>query len=135
MGIINFLLKNRITVFMAIVLIAFAGQWTYVYILKTQKATLTAEKTAVSVLLAQSQANLQQLENDITYQNGMIAKFKIEADERVKRNAADVKRARDTAATYREKAEALLARKLPANTPSCDAARALILEEMKDANN
>lgn len=133
--IISFLLKNRLTIFIAVLLAAFAGQWTYVYVLKTQRATLTAEKITLNTLLAQSQANLQQLHNDIAYQNDMIAKFKAEADARVKRNAADVKKAKDEAATYKAKADALLARRLPVNVPVCDAARDLILEEINNARN
>ena len=118
---------------MAILALALAGQSFRISLLKSSNKTLEAEKAAVQTLLETSQANLKQLQGEIKVQNDAIEKLKKEGDERVAKNAEEVKKAQAVAETYKKKAEDLMNRKAPQNLNKCDAANALINEEIRNA--
>jgi len=132
--ILEFLLKNKaliVIAIMAIILVAMNG---YVIVLKSQKEALVAEKLALDIMLDESQANVVQLKDDIIFQNTAIEKLKKDADQWVKNHAKDVKKAQDAADTYKKQAADLLNLKAPQNLNKCDAAAALIRQELKDAH-
>jgi peptidoglycan hydrolase CwlO-like protein len=131
---LSFLLNNKSLIAIALLLAAIAGEYTYIVILKSEKATLVAEKAQLKTMLDESQANLKQLQNDIQAQNDAIDKLKKDGDARVAKGAAEVKKAQDTAAEYKKRADELLGRKPPQNVPKCDAANALINEELQHAH-
>lgn len=133
MFILEFLLKNKALVAMAILALALAGQSFRISLLKSSNKALEAEKAAVQTLLETSQANLKQLQGEIKVQNDAIEKLKKEGDERVAKNAEEVKKAQAVAETYKKKAEDLMNRKAPQNLNKCDAANALINEEIRNA--
>jgi hypothetical protein len=115
-------------------LLALSGSGVYITLLKSQKATLVAEKATLKTLLDESQANLIQLQTDIQVQNAAIAVLKHDGDARVAKGAADVKKAQETAKTYKQLADDLLTRQPLQNVPKCDSANSLINEEIKNAH-
>lgn len=131
---LTFLLNNKSLIVIALLLATIAGEYTYITILKSEKDTLVAEKAQLKTLLDESQANLKQLQNDIQVQNDAIDKLKKEGDARVAKGAAEVKKAQDTAAEYKRRADELLGRKPPQNMSKCDAANTLINEELQNAH-
>ena len=133
MGIVAFLLKNKSLVVIGIVLAMFAGSGVYIKILKSEKATLTAEKATLATELQVSQTSVKDLQQSIIKQNESIDKLKADADIRAAKNDAEVKKAKVLADNYKKQAEDLLNRKPPQGMPKCDAASALILEELKNA--
>ena len=120
-------------IFTIILIVVIAGLGFYAYNLGSAKALLVAQKAAIAITLTESQANLKQLRNDINFQNDQIEKFKADAVLREASYAADIAKAKTTADKYKKQAEELLNRPKPQNTTNCDAANALILEELKNA--
>lgn len=131
---LSFLLNNKMLILVIVLLAVIGGEYTYINVLKSEKATLVAEKATITTMLTESQANIKQLQNDIQAQNTAIDILKAEADARVAKHAAEVKTAQDTAATYKKKADDLLNSKAPANMTKCDAANVLINGEIKNAH-
>ncbi len=131
---LTFLLNNKNLVIGLILVTALAGGYGYIRILKSENATVVAEKAMLTIQLTESQANLTQLQNDITAQNTAIDVLKQNGDARVAKGAADVKKAQDEAKTYKQLADDLLNRKPPQNVPKCDAANLLINEEIKNVH-
>ena len=131
---LTLLLKNWQLVVIGLLLAVLAGTGVYITLLKSQKDTLKAEKSTLTTLLTESQANLVQLKNDIQAQNTAITALKTEADARVAKHAAEVKMAQTTANTYKQKADALLKLKAPPNVPTCTSANDLINLEINNAH-
>jgi Tfp pilus assembly major pilin PilA len=131
---LSFLLNNKSLIAIALLLAAIAGEYVYITVLKAEKATLVAEKAQIKTMLDESQANLKQLQNDIQAQNDAIDKLKKDGDARVAKGAVEVKKAQDTAAEYKRRADELLGRKPPQNVQKCDAANLLINEEIQNAH-
>ena len=131
---LTFLLNNKNLVIGLILVAVLSGLYGYIRILKSEKATLVAEKEQISTLLEESQANIKQLQNDIQAQNTAIDTLKAAADARVAAGAAKVKEAQNTAASYKKKADDLLNSKAPADMTKCDAANVLINGEIKNAH-
>ena len=113
-------------------MLALSGSGVYINLLKSQKATLVAEKATLKTLLDESQANLVQLKNDIDFQNKAIDKLKSDADARLKKGEAAVKQAKETADVYKKQAGDILTRRPPDGIPKCDAATQLIIGELKN---
>ncbi len=132
-AIVAFLFNHKSLVIIAIMALALAGTGIQIKFLKNQKAELVAEKEQLKTLLAVSQANVKQLQSDIQSQNEKVEKFKKDADERQAANQVLVKKASDQAAIIKKKSDDLLKRQPPANMSSCDAANALINEEIQNA--
>ena len=132
-SILLFFSTHKTLVIAGILALIIGSQLVYITILRAQKDTLVAEKQVVQTQLDESQANVVRLANDIKSQNVAIQQLKADADIRVAKNAAAVKKAQETAAGYKKQAEELLKRKPPQNVPKCDAAHSLIQEEMKNA--
>ena len=130
---LTFLLDNKqsvIIIFMLAALIATAG---YTNVLQSQKAALVAEKATLNTQLAESQANLLQLQSNIQAQNTAINAMKKEADDRVAKHATEVKQAQVVAQSYKQQAEDLLARQSNTTVSKCDAANSLINEVLTNA--
>ncbi len=133
MGIFAFLIKNKTLVMLAILGMIIAGQTVYISMLRSDKVALTAEKAQLKTLLDVSQANVIELQGNIKTQNDAIDVLKKNGDARVAKHAEEVKKANDVANTYKKRAEELLKRKPPQGIPRCDAANALINEEIRNA--
>ena len=133
MGIFTFLLNNKTLVMLALLSLVIAGQGVYISMLRSDKTVLIAEKSQLKTLLDVSQANVLQLTGDIEAQNASIDALKKDGDERLAKHAKEVKKAEDAAAAYKKRAEELLTRKPPQNVSRCDAANALINEEIRNA--
>ena len=131
---LTFLLNNKNLVIGFILVAILAGGVGYIEILRSQKATLVAEKATITTQLTESQANLKQLQNDIQTQNSAIDKLKSDADARAASHAVEIKKAQATANNYKQQAADLLKRQAEANIPKCDAANSLINEVLKNAN-
>jgi Tfp pilus assembly protein PilN len=128
---LSFILNNKMLIVVLALLAVMAGEGVYITTLKSEKATLVAEK---ATLTTESQANLKQLQNDIQAQNTAIDVLKKEGDARVAKHVAEVKVAQAAAKSYKQMADDLLNRKPPQGMPKCDAADALINEEIKNAH-
>jgi len=133
MFVLEFLLKNKALVAILILAAALGVQSFRISLLKSEAKTLTAEKQTLKTQLDESQANLLQLQNDIQSQNAAIERLKKDGDERVAKNAEDVKKAKKEAEGYKKQAQDLMNRKVPQNVSKCDAANALINEEIRNA--
>lgn len=131
---LSFLLNNKMLILVLTLLAVMAGEGAYISVLKSQSQTLIAEKATLTTQLTESQANLTQLQNDIEAQNTAINTLKTEADARVAKHADEVKKAEDTAKSWKQKADDLLHQPAPANVPKCDAANDLINQEIKNAH-
>jgi peptidoglycan hydrolase CwlO-like protein len=131
---LSFILNNKMLIVVLALLAVMAGEGVYITTLKSEKATLVAEKATLTTMLAESQANLKQLQNDIQAQNTAIDVLKKEGDARVAKHVAEVKVAQAAAKSYKQMADDLLNRKPPQGMPKCDAADALINEEIKNAH-
>jgi hypothetical protein len=133
MGILTFFLNNKTYIVIALLGLVIAGQTVYITVLRSQKDTLVAEKQVLQISLDASQASLLQLKNDIVAQNAAIEKLKTESDARLAKNAVEVKKAQAVAQSYKRQAEDLLNRPPPQDMSKCDAAEALINEELANA--
>lgn len=133
MGIFLFLKNNKSMVIAIIVGLILAGGAVYINILKSSNRALVAEKAELKTLLDVSQANVIELQGNIKTQNDAIGVLKKNGDERLAKHAKEVKKAEDAAAAYKKRAEELLTRKPPQNISRCDAANALINEEIRNA--
>lgn len=133
MFVLEFLLKNKALVAMLILAAALGVQSFRISLFKSEAKTLAAEKQTLKTQLDESQANLKQLQNDIQAQNDAIDRLKKEGDERVAKNAEDVRKAKQEAEGYKKQAQDLMNRKAPQNVSKCDAANALINEEIRNA--
>jgi hypothetical protein len=129
-----FLFKNKNLIIIGLFVVALLGQLTYITLLNAEKLTLEAEKTTLTLLLDQSQANLLQLKNNIQAQNAANERLKTDGDARLAKNAVEVKQAQAIAKTYKQKADALLNAASPQGVSTCDAANELINQEIKNAN-
>jgi len=128
-----FLLNHKSLIIIAIMALALTGTGIQIKFLKNEKAELVAEKEQLKTLLAVSQANVKQLQSDIQSQNEKVEKFKKDADERQAANQVLVKKAADQAAIFKKKSDDILKRQPAPNMSSCDAANALINEEIQNA--
>ena len=131
---LSFILNNKMLILVIILLAIITGGGIYVKILKSDEATLVAQKETISTQLAESQANLLQLQTSIQDQNSAIDKLKSAADERVAQHAVGIQQANAVAATYKQKADALLKSRVPVNTSSCSASNDLINLEIRNAH-
>ena len=120
-------------VFILILVAIIGGEYFYITTLQNKQIAITAEKDKVSAMLVDSQANIQQLQSNISTQNSAILALKTEADARVAQHAIEIKKAQDLAISYQAKAAAILALQQPQNTTSCDAANELITQEITNA--
>ncbi len=105
----------------------------YIAILKHQVSTCEEEKKILTAELAISQASVKSLQGAISEQNVAVEKFKSAADERAKKNEAEVVKAKVEAETFKKKASTILARVSPQNVTKCDAANQLFNEVIKNA--
>lgn len=133
-AIVAFLFNHKSLVIIALLALALTGTGIQIKFLKNQKAELVSEKERLQTLLDVSQANVKQLQGDIQAQNEQVEKFKKDADERQAANQVIVKKATEQAAIYKKKSDDLLKRQPPSNMSSCEAADALINEEIQNAN-
>ena len=133
MGILAILLKNKNLVVIGILLAFFAGSGLYIKILKSDVATLTAEKTTLVTELKVSNASIKNLQQAILDQNTAIDKLKEDADKRQAAHQAEINKAKATADTYKKQAQDLMDAKAQADKPKCDSANDLINQEIRNA--
>lgn len=133
MGVIALLLKNKTLVIIGLLLVALAGSVFYIKQLTGENNTLVAQNTNLSNLLESSQGTVKQLQNDISTQNQAVEDLKTAADARKKESEVLVKKAQDSAAAYKKRADDLLKRVVPQTVSRCDAANLLIDEEITNA--
>jgi len=131
--ILAFFLKNKSFIVVGIILAIVASEVLYIKILRSEEATLVAEKTILNNKVIDLQANVAQLKNDLEFQNKEVERFKNAADERAKQHVIELKAAQDTAAKYKKQAADLLKRQPQQNANKCDNANQLITEELRNA--
>lgn len=117
-------LTNKYVIIGAVVIAACI----YIMMLRSSLSVCEAEKNVVVAELAVSQASVKSLSAAIDEQNTAIEKLKSAADERAKKNAAEVARAKAEADTFKKKANSLIARTVPQDVSKCDAANQLFNE-------
>lgn len=100
----------------------------YIMMLRSSIATCEAEKNVLKAELAVSQASVKSLSAAIDEQNVAVQKLKDAADERAKKNATELAKAKAEADTFKKKAGALISRVAPQNVTKCDAANQLFNE-------
>lgn len=105
----------------------------YITILRSQLSSCTAEKNLLTAELNISEASVKGLQAAIVEQNTAIEKLKSAADERAKKNAEEVAKAKVIADTYKKRADDLAKRVVPQNVSKCDAANDLFNEVIKNA--
>ena len=104
----------------------------YIMLLRSQVVAIESEKITLVTKLSVSQANLLQLQNDITAQNLAIQRLKTAADERVARGLEEIAKARASAASSEAKASAILAKRVPQGANICESANSLFNEEIRN---
>src|SRR5574337_876145 len=129
---LGLLLKNWQLVAIGVLVLALAAMGIYVKTLKGNIAQCEAEKDSLVVKLEVSNASIAALQTSINEQNAAVEKFKSAADERAKKNATDLAKARSEAANYKKKAGTIITRVAPSDVTTCDAANQLINEVIQD---
>lgn len=133
MGILAILLNNKTWVIFALLSVFIASEAIYIKLLRSEKDTLVSQNTNLSNLLKDSQGTVKQLQNDISTQNRAVEDLKTAAENRKKDNAALVKKAQDSADTYKKRADDILKKVPPQTSNKCDSANLLINEEIENA--
>lgn len=130
---LELIIKHWQIVVMGFLLAILAGSGVYIQSLKTGNSKLISDKILLANQLADSQANIKQLMNNIDAQNAAVDKLKSDADARLAAHEIDIKKAKTEAANYKKQAQDLLNRPMPPNTSICTAADQLINEELQNA--
>lgn len=133
MGVLSFLLNNKLLVALSLCVAALAGAGVYIKILNSQLEICQDQKTIVLAQLGISIESVKSLQAAIDEQNASIEAFKNDAAERQKRNESALKAAQAAAAESRRRAEEILKRPAPPNTTDCEATTGLFDEVIKDA--
>lgn len=100
----------------------------YIMMLRNNIKTCEAEKNVLVAELAVSQASVKSLSAAIEEQNTAVQKLKDAADERAKKNATELAKAKAEASTFKKNAGSLISRVAPQNVSKCDAANQLFDE-------
>lgn len=131
MGIIASLVSNWRLLAVGALLLVIAGMFAYIEVLKIQKSELTTENKSMKFQLESSQNNVKKLSEDIARQNTAVDTLKKEADERLAKASADLKKAQFQAASFKRMADDYMSRKPPEGLPLCQAADELFNEAIK----
>ena len=127
---LTFLLNNKSLVVGLILIAMLAAAMAYIRVLKSEQTALVTEADKITAMLAESQSNVAQLQNNIRAQNTAIDKLKTEGIARVAKHAAEVAQSQATATIYKQQANNLLVRLSSTTMSTCDAANLLINEEL-----
>lgn len=130
---ISFLLNNKCLIALVLLGAVIAGQAAYTKSLRGDIDDLTKEKVMLTVKLEVSNASIVTLQDSINEQNAAINKFKKDAEEREKRNRAELENSKKLAANHKKRADDLLKRPAPVGVSDCKAADDLINEAVENA--
>ena len=133
MGIFSFILGNKNLIILAILAATFMGGLVYIKVLKSELATVIAEKHVVVAELQVSQASVKSLQTALNTQNNAIKQLKADADVRVTAHAAEIVKAKNTANLYQKQAQYLMSLQPPVDRSVCDAANDLFNSEIQNA--
>jgi septal ring-binding cell division protein DamX len=133
MGFISLLLNNWQLVVIGLLLAALAGSGVYVKVLKGEIETAEAKQQELHAELDVSQASVKNLQQAILDQNAAIEKLNTDAAARQQSHAAEVTQARNTAMTFKKRADDLMKIQPSPGVTKCDAANQLINLEIRNA--
>jgi len=133
MPILQFILGNWKLLAVGLLSMTLLGMGSYISLLKSQKQTLIAEKEKIEILLQDSQADLVKLKQAIELQNKYIEEFKTAAEEKLKKNAELLAKAKKDADFYRRQATDIMGKRPQPGIPLCTSAENLINSEIENA--
>ena len=106
----------------------------YVMFLRHQNTVLSAHNDNLTTQVVSLTADKTQLQADIDFQNEAVTKLKVDADNRRAKGNAIVSEGRQTASSYKRRADILSSTALTYTpTGGCKQADTLINEEIKNA--